>query len=92
MNHLDRIVSNPDVMLGKPVIKGTRITVELILKKLASGYSVDQILKSYDHLSKEDILAALDYSAVVVSEENIQKYRFNLPVNYKFNREEANER
>lgn len=92
MNHLDRIVSNPDVMLGKPVIKGTRITVELILKKLASGYSVDQILKSYDHLSKEDILAALDYSAVVVSEENIQKYRFNLPVNYKFNRDEANER
>lgn len=92
MNHLNRIVSNPDVMLGKPVIKGTRITVELILKKLASGYSVDQILKSYDHLSKEDILAALDYSAVVVSEENIQKYRFNLPVNYKFNREEANER
>lgn len=92
MNHLDRIVSNPDVMLGKPVIKGTRITVELILKRLASGYSVDQILKSYDHLSKEDILAALDYSAVVVSEENIQKYRFNLPVNYKFNREEANER
>ena len=92
MNHLDRIVSNPDVMLGKPVIKGTRITVELILKKLASGYSVDQILKSYDHLSKEDILAALDCSAVVVSEENIQKYRFNLPVNYKFNRDEANER
>ena len=92
MNHLNRIVSNPEVMLGKPVIKGTRITVELILKKLASGYSVDQILKSYDHLSKEDILAALDYSAVVVSEENIQKYRFNLPVNYKFNREEANER
>jgi uncharacterized protein (DUF433 family) len=92
MNHLNRIVSNPEVMLGKPVIKRTRITVELILKKLASGYSVDQILKSYDHLSKEDILAALDYSAVVVSEENIQKYRFNLPVNYKFNREEANER
>jgi len=92
MNHLDRIVSNPEVMLGKPVIKRTRITVELILKKLASGYSVDQILKSYDHLSKEDILAALDYSAVVVSEENIQKYRFNLPVNYKFNRDEANER
>ena len=92
MNHLNRIVSNPEVMLGKPVIKRTRITVELILKKLASGYSVDQILKSYDHLSKEDILAALDYSAVVVSEENIQKYRFNLPVNYKFNRDEANER
>ncbi|MBK8551488.1 MAG: DUF433 domain-containing protein [Ignavibacteria bacterium] len=71
MNHLARIESNPDVMLGKPVIKGTRITVELILKKLASGFSMEQILKSYDHLTKEDILASIDYAADVISNEEM---------------------
>ena len=68
MNHLNRIESNPNIMLGKPVIKGTRITVELILKKLASGFSAGQILKSYDHLTKEDILASIDYAALLSSE------------------------
>lgn len=71
MNHSNRIESNPDIMLGKPIIKGTRITVELILKKLASGFSMDQILNSYDHLTKEDILASIDYAANVISHEEM---------------------
>lgn len=49
-------------MVGKPVIKGTRITVELILEKLASGESIDDILASYPHINREQILACLEYA------------------------------
>ncbi|HMQ78608.1 MAG TPA: DUF433 domain-containing protein [Ignavibacteria bacterium] len=69
MSYKERIESNYEVMLGKPVIKGTRITVELILKKLAGGFTVDEILSSYDQITKEDIYAAIEYAAYVVSEE-----------------------
>ena len=58
-------------MLGKPVIKGTRITVELILKKLSEGTSMDELIQSYPHLTKEDILAVLSYSADVIAREEI---------------------
>ena len=57
-----RIVSNPDVMLGKPVVEGTRITVELILERLSGGESVDQILNSYPTLSREGVLAAIKHA------------------------------
>ena len=50
------IESNPKIMFGKPVIKGTRITVELILGKIADGETIDAILSSYPHLSREQIL------------------------------------
>lgn len=53
---------NPKIMVGKPVIKGTRITVELILEKLASGESIDDILASYPHINREQILACLEYA------------------------------
>jgi len=53
---------NPKIMVGKPVIKGTRITVELILEKLAAGDSVEDVLKSYPHLNREQILACLEYA------------------------------
>ena len=53
---------NPKIMVGKPVIKGTRITVELVLEKLASGDSLHDILTSYPHLNREQILACLDYA------------------------------
>jgi uncharacterized protein (DUF433 family) len=58
-------------MLGKPVIKGTRITVEIILKKLAEGASVDDMIEMYPHLKKEDILAALEYASAVISGEEM---------------------
>lgn len=71
MIYADRIVSDQKIMLGKPVIKGTRITVELILKKLSEGSSFEELLQAYPHLTKEDILATLSYSADVISREEI---------------------
>jgi uncharacterized protein (DUF433 family) len=53
------IISDPSVMMGKPVISGTRITVELILEKLASGETIEQILEAHPRLSREAIQAAL---------------------------------
>jgi uncharacterized protein (DUF433 family) len=57
------IVSDPGVMMGKPVIAGTRITVELILEKLGSGESVEQLLEAHPRLTKEAVLAAIDFAA-----------------------------
>ena len=57
------IVSNPDVMLGKPVVAGTRITVELILRKLGAGESIEQLLDAHPRLTREAILAALSFAA-----------------------------
>ena len=57
------IQSDPDVMMGKPVIAGTRITVELILEKLSAGETVDQILEAHPRLTRESISAALAYAA-----------------------------
>ena len=60
------ITSNPNVMMGKPTISGTRITVELILEKLGAGESVDQILSEHPRLTVEGIRAALAFAAVVL--------------------------
>ena len=59
----ERVTSDPGVMLGKPVIKGTRITVELLLRKLAEGATHDDLLAAYPKLERSDILAALAYAA-----------------------------
>src|SRR5579884_4042104 len=58
-----QILTNPNGMMGKPVIAGTRITVEHILRELAAGMTIDQLLAMHTHLSREAILAALDYGA-----------------------------
>ncbi|MEW6060855.1 MAG: DUF433 domain-containing protein [Bacteroidota bacterium] len=71
MNYSLRIVSDPNIMLGKPIIKGTRITVESILKRLAEGISIQEILKAYPNLTKDDILAAIEYAADVISQEAV---------------------
>lgn len=57
------IVSNPKVMMGKPVVAGTRITVELILTKLAGGETVEQILEAHPRLTREGVQAALAFAA-----------------------------
>jgi uncharacterized protein (DUF433 family) len=57
------IVSDPSVMMGKPVVAGTRITVELILEKLSAGETVDQVLAAHPRLTREGILAALGFAA-----------------------------
>lgn len=68
---LERIEINPKVMLGKPVIKGTRIPIEHILRKLAQNISPDEILADYPRLSMEDIQAALAYAAESLGTEEI---------------------
>lgn len=68
MVHIER---NPNVMLGKPIIKGTRITVELVMRKLASGFSVEDLLGSYPNLTKEQVLAAFSYAADMIANEEI---------------------
>lgn len=60
---IDRITVHPDVMLGKPVIRGTRLTVEFILGLLAHGSTVEEILAEYDGLVKEDVQACLLFAS-----------------------------
>ncbi len=57
------IISDPQIMVGKPVIRGTRITVELILRKIAAGQTIDQIQSDYPHLTREGIVAAVEFAA-----------------------------
>jgi uncharacterized protein (DUF433 family) len=71
MEYRDFIESRPDVMLGKPVIKGTRVTVELILKKLSEGATVQQLIAGYPLLNQEAILAAISYASDVISTETL---------------------
>jgi uncharacterized protein (DUF433 family) len=66
-----RIEINPEVMMGKPVIRGTRITVELILRTLSEGCSEDELLDAYPRLTREDVRAAIRYGADTVAHEEI---------------------
>ncbi|MBI5042418.1 MAG: DUF433 domain-containing protein [Nitrospirae bacterium] len=68
---LERITINPDVMVGKPTIRGLRITVEQILKALAKGITVKELIEDYPELEPEDIQAVLLYAAELVSEEQV---------------------
>lgn len=70
-NVLERIEINPAVMLGKPIIKGTRITVETIVEELAAGYSHPEILQAHPNLQEADILAALQYASAIMKNEKI---------------------
>lgn len=69
MTITDRIEVNPRVMLGKPVIRGTRIPVELILRKLAEGATEADLLDAYPRLTAEDIKAAIGYAADTIAHE-----------------------
>ena len=69
--YFERITIDPKVMLGKPCIKGTRITVELILEKLAGGSTFEDILEGYPRLSMEDIREAIRYAHAVLTNEKI---------------------
>lgn len=71
MNWHDRIVIDPSVLVGKPVIKGTRISVEFIVDLLGRGWSVEQILAEYDHLTPEDIQACLAYASDMLKSERV---------------------
>ena len=61
MKYKNRIETNPEVLAGKPIIKGTRISVEFILELLASGWSEEEILKNYPQLKRQDLRAIIRY-------------------------------
>ena len=71
MTFTDRIEMNPRVMLGKPVIRGTRIPVELILRKLSEGSTEADLLDAYPRLTREDIHAAMRYAADTIAHEEV---------------------
>jgi uncharacterized protein (DUF433 family) len=65
------ITADPNVLTGKPIIKGTRISVELVLECLGRGWSVDDILGQYPHLTRESITACVDYARDLVKSETV---------------------
>ena len=67
----ERIESNPNIMDGKPVVRGTRIPVELILRKLGAGMSVEAILADHPRLNPEDVLATQAFTADYLADEDI---------------------
>ena len=71
MSEPSRIHADPHVLCGKPVIRGTRISVELILRKLSEGATVEDLLDAYPHLTVEDVRAAVAFAADVVAEDGI---------------------
>lgn len=71
MNWQERITLDPEILVGKPVIKGTRISVEFVIDLLGKGWTAEQILKEYDHLTPEDIRACLAYASEVLKSERV---------------------
>ena len=68
---MGRITFNPNVLGGKPIVKGTRISVDFILELLSSGMGIEELLKEYRHLKREDILDALDYASKAIRREEV---------------------
>jgi uncharacterized protein (DUF433 family) len=71
MTWQDRIVVDEQIVAGKPIIRGTRISVEFIIDLLARGWSVEDILNEYDHITLEDIRACLHYAGEVLKSERV---------------------
>lgn len=71
MNWNDRIVLNPDILLGKPVVKGSRLAVEFIIELLAQDWSEEDILRNYPGLAHEDIIACLEYASALLRAERV---------------------
>jgi uncharacterized protein (DUF433 family) len=71
MNWQERIIADPKVLAGKPVIKGTRIAVEFVLDLLANGWSESEILQNYPRLTHEDIQACLGYASALIKSERV---------------------
>ena len=71
MNWQERIALDPKVLVGKPIIKGTRISVEFVIDLLARGWTSAQILEEYDHLTPDDIQACLAYASEMLKTERV---------------------
>ena len=74
MNKQDRIAIDPQVLVGKPVVKGTRLAVEFVIDLLAQGWTEKDILRNYPSLSNEDIQACLRYASTVLKSEKVYTY------------------
>lgn len=70
MDWRERIVVDPNILVGKPVIKGTRISVELLMDRLSDGWTMEDILAAYPHISREDVLAAISFVTEIFKEED----------------------
>jgi uncharacterized protein (DUF433 family) len=71
MDWRERITVDPKVLVGKPVIKGTRIAAEFVVDLMGRGWTTEQILREYDHLTPEDIQACLAYASEVLKSERV---------------------
>ncbi|MGA7496405.1 MAG: DUF433 domain-containing protein [Isosphaeraceae bacterium] len=71
MDWKDRIIVDPKVLVGKPVIRGTRLAVEFVVDLLGRGWTTEEILREYDHLTPEDIQACLSYASDVLKSERV---------------------
>jgi uncharacterized protein (DUF433 family) len=75
MDWQERITIDPEVLVGKPIIKETRISVEFVLDLLGRGWTIEQILREYDHLTPEDIQACLAYASEMMKSERVYLVR-----------------
>ena len=73
-SHLDRIVMNPEILVGKPTVRGTRISVELVLKRLSQDLDLEGLFRSYPRLTREDVQACLEFA-----EAKVRRYRARTP-------------
>jgi uncharacterized protein (DUF433 family) len=71
MDWRSRIVIDPKILVGKPLIRGTRISVEFVVDLLAAGWSHEQVLESYPHISEQDIRACLAYAGELLHGEQV---------------------
>lgn len=71
MGQLDRITQHPDVMGGKPCIRGTRVTVGMVVGQVGAGHGIDEILTDYPYLEREDVMQALRYAAWRAEEREV---------------------
>jgi len=71
MDWRQRIEVDPNILVGKPVVKGTRLAVEFIIDLLAQGWSQEEIVRNYPHLSREDIQACLSYASYMLHSEKV---------------------
>ena len=80
----ERIVVDPKVLVGKPLIRGTRLSVEFILDLLANDWTIEQILSEYPQLEREDVMAVLKYAAEMAKEEKVYPLPYNSLLTKKF--------
>jgi uncharacterized protein (DUF433 family) len=74
VNWQDRIVIDPEILVGKPVVRGTRLAVEFIIDLLAQGWTEAEILRNYPGLTREDIQACLTYASMVLKAEKVYTF------------------